>query len=1531
MPLDPRRKTAKFNFGLNGMISKENPTLLTDGQYRSCADMEVVQEGALATRAGKLLLGDIPNPTTECYMIQKFLVAPGDSPYSFSGSPNYRYLGVVNSGSYNLVRTQTYATSSFTTVATGINSSGGYEAKAFKLATYAAGEVGGAWAFIASEKLMLKDQGISPYSTLRQWGIKPAFGVATAVATGTVGAGKLDSTANGATNYNYRYTYLATDTNNEGNPSQTMLSDSVVANGQPAAANKQVVAVTGYGTDDPQVSTINIYRQGGLLFDAWRFVGQVPNPGLGSMFAFNDNVADTDLVYAKLLSTDNDPPVPSTVQNPATAGGTIPATSAGRQTVTLLTGSVSSLTPGTQIQCIWDFPETVTVESVSGGGTTFTAYFQYNQPVNTTVFASAICGQPCTLVIAYQQFLIVAGDPNNPHLLYRSIGDSPEYFPVAPADGSVATAAAGSPSNPIMNLYEYRGQILTLNLYAIFESMIYSGSLVNPAKMADKGTVGRRANCKTDTEIWFLANDGVWSWDGAQCRKRSESIDPIFHGEEINGILPLDYTHPELCVMESRRNQVYLLYRDIAGNYQEIICEPLFNDRWRKSNINTPEVGFLYTETDSGAMIEVSDGTEVLLSLVDQYVVSGGVNYCADYYTSSWVPPATSNGGQAIAFDMWLPWFDMGTPASKKLFEEVFLELDTSNQYGAPTYGNLTVELLVDFSDTAVDTLTVTVPDYRGRAIISLLPALATVSAQVQSYGRDARAISCHIYGKAWPAQILFYGMTLVYQDTEMLTSGGNCDWMDLGYPHDKKLYQMVVEFDSAGVNQTLVIDTMAGVDGKTYTPAVQSFVLTNTLYAGAGLNGQGTARAKKSFPIADGTIVKLVRVRPYADTTVGAAAVTFFEIFSVAFEKEDYPPDIVSFTKWEDDGYPFLKYINQATLSVNTNNVGVTVQIQADGATVATEVVTSTDSDRIRNLTIPSGITGRQWRLYVDTSQTAIASGGGVFQLWNDGKIFRFQPADRGEVGHTFDWDDLGHQWDKYLRTVTVEWDDTGGSNVTLQLDTISGIGGQTVTTNVASFTLSGGRSKATFPLPVDTIAKMIRLYPSTTPPVTFRQWKYSFDKIDYPADIIYSTEWRDAASPNDKNPSWISIDADTQSVACSVSLYNENGSVLIVSHTGSVDDRMKNYPIPADIFAKMWRLLAAPGANGKFQLFNWSFSRWQPTPDSSPTDPPDTVTWAPWKEAESPTDKNPSWMFVDADTGGVAASVVLQSNSGDVMTVSHTGTSTSRVSLYPIPVDTFAKMWRIRSAPGGGGKFKLWDWGFSRWQPTPQTSPTDPPDVVLWTPWNDFEWPYDKIGRNLILTIDTGSIACSVQVQTENGTVQTFSSVTTSYTTRRVVLPMNSNLIGKMWRLVNSPGSNGKAKLWEWGMDVVKEPAAVNYWDSYQQTLGYAPWKVLIQIFLEYQCAGQVTLQIVSDTGTFSITLPAHATRASERFLLPTVFGAGLNKSKIYEFILNSVTSTSPFKVYAESWIEWVPQGEERHAGYRRTPIREIWPLEI
>jgi hypothetical protein len=1366
-------------------------------------------------------------------MIQKMVVQTTENPSTPSTNP--RYIGVSLVGPSNdLYRTTDFG--SFTSVATQINTNP--TRKAFSLATYAAGGVGGPWAFIASENKMLKDSGNSPYGTLPLWGILPAFGVATAVAVGAVGSspngpnGGAAGSPNGTTPYDYRYCYQAKVTNNEGNPSQTMLVDSVVANGVPVAVQQQNITVTVYGTNDPQIgtgagSTINIYRRGGLLYDTWRYVGFCTNPGAGSTNTFTDSAADVDLVSARFLTVDNDPPVPSNLPSRANSTATIPATAAGggRQAITISGGNISAITPGTQVYCIFDSPETVTVESVVGS--VITAYFQHQQPVGTTIFADVVCGQPCNLCISYQQFVLVAGDPNNPHLIYRSKGDTPESFTVTPADGSVATVACGTPSNPILRMYEFRGQVVTLNLYGIFETVIYGGSFVTPAKVAARGTVGMRANCKTESEIWFLATDGVWSWDGAQCRKRSEAIDPIFHGQHVNGLAPIDNNTYSLCVMECRRGQVYLVYVDTGGHSREIACEPAFNDRWRVTDYPQVVYSFIYAEPDTQMMVEASWGgaTGVYFSLMDQYVVgtpdSGFtyLNYTADYFTPAWAPPSATNGGSAVTFDILLPWFDVGEPSATKLFEEALLELDTTGSAGASA---VTVALTTDFSNTALDTLPVTLPVVGGRNVVSLLPQLSVVighPTDVNSYAREARSISFHISGAAWPTQITFYSLTIVYQDLDLLTAGGSGDWTDLGHPHDKRLYQFVVTFDTAGIDQKIAFDTLSGIDGKTFNRSVQVFTLSNPTITGGG------GRAKKTFPISDGIIAKMVRVRPYAPQSPGGAMDVLFKIFSVEFtEKEDYPPDIVSFTPWEDGDYPFAKYLNQATLDVDTNGVAITVQIQADGVTVSTQTVTGTGSNRDQNLTTLPTATGKKWRIFVDPVQDAIVSGGGKFQLFNPGKIFRFQPADRGEVGHTFDWDDLGHPWDKYLRSVTIEWDNTGGSNVVLQLDTLTGIGGQTVNSALATFTLSGGRAKKEFPLPKDMIAKMIRIYPTSPPPVSFKQWKYSFDKVDYPCDIVLSTEWRNAESPDDKNPSWLSIDADTQGIPCTVILENEHGTVMTVRHTGTLTDRMVNYPIPVDVFAKMWRLTDTPGANGKFQLFAWSFSRWQTTP---------------------------------------------------------------------------------------------------------QSSPADPPDVVLWTPWNDWEWPYGSIARNLIITMDTAGVQCQIRLQTENGVVQIF-AMTSSYTTRRAIFPCNPNLIGMMWRLLLDPYTAiGKAKLWDWSMEVIKEPAAVTQWSSYLVTLGYVGFKIIRQIWLSYQGASSVNFTVTSDTGTYTVVLPAHATRSVERFLLPSVFGSGLNKSKTYVI---SWVSSSPAKVYSDmSGIEWIPQGAEQHAGYAQTLISELMTMAI
>ena len=1657
MPIDPRAKTAKFKFGLTGLVSKEDPTLLADGNYRSCSNMEVVQESSLSTRAGKKQIGAMADGTQTCYMIRKMVVNPGENPSTPSSTyANPRYLGIrTTAPAYDLYRTLDYL-SFGSPVATGINSSDTAAfKKAFSLATYAAGETGGPWAFIASENKMLKDSGKSLSGTLPLWGVLPASGVATAAVVasgaatisaidysyadyvgvvvtlsapasmsdfdqvviagvsgvtitttdgstdinqnapypnngwsirigvpesdgtidpvkatkmfriydsngqsvlgsgvasgsmtaflyGTAGfpsAGNLDggaeSSPNASTPYDYRAVYVDDLTRNKGNPSQIMLADSKVTNGVPVAVHLGQVSVQVLGADLSALGTahigkINIYRRGGILYDAWRLITQVVNPGVGAWSPpYIDNAADADIVYNELMETDNDPPVPSTVTSSTGAKATINAiTVPGRNTATVSGGSLSQITPGTKLRCFFDDPEDVIVESVSGP--TFVAYFQHTQNAGTTVQADFICGQPCNLAISYQQFVIVAGDPNNPHLLYRSKGDQPEAFAVAPADNSVATAACGTPSNPILNLYAFRGQICTLNLYGIFETLIYGGSLVQPAQMAAKGTVGMRANCKTDTEIWFLSTDGVWSWDGSSCRKRSEVIDPIFHGQSINGLSPLDYTVPEKCVMEFRRGQVYLLYKAISGETQQIVCRPAFNDGWRAYDVTIPDTQFLYKEPDTESLVEAyavqkTGSPEVGFDIDDQYVVSGGVDYTADRFSSTWVPPAVGTpGGASVNFDMRLPWFDMGSPASKKLFGEILLELDTSGSVSGPA--SITVEVLYDFSETVnAETMHITVPipvSGGGRTVVSLLPYTSN-DASPRSYGFEAKAISYHIYGFAWPTQITFYSLQLVYQDKDLLTSGVSGNWTDLGHPYDKRLFQMTVEFDTEGIDKTIVMDTMTGVGGNVYTPAVQTFVLSNPQIAGSG-------RAKKTFPVLDNTVVKQIRIRQ--DSTASAynyASTVLFEIFSVEFpEMEKYPADIVSATPWEDDGYPFLKYINQATVSVNTNGVAVTAKVQADGATVATVVITSTDADRDRNLTLPTGLTGRRWRLYVDPTQAALTTGGGMFQLWNPGKIFRFQPADKGEVGHTFDWDDLGHPWDKYLRSVTIEWDNTSGANVTLQMDTITGLNGQTLTSDVAEFVLAGGRSKREFPLAKDTIVKMIRLYPKGTPPTSFRQWKYSFDKIDYPCDVIYSTEWRNADSPTDKNPSWLSIDADTNSVACTVNLENESGVVMTVFHTGSATDRMRNYPIPVDTFAKMWRLTVTPGINTKFQMFHWGFQRWQPTDQASPIDPPGVVTWTPWKVAESPTDKNPSWLYINAFTNSVPCLVSLVNENGVVLTVQHIGSHTNRIATYPIPVDIAAKMWRLLAAPGVSGVFQLWDWGFQRWQPTPQTSPVDPPAVVLWTPWSDWGWPYGSIARDLVLTIDTGGVPCRVDLETENGIVQTF-SVTTTYASRRVVLSCDPNLIGLMWRLLLTPGAGGKSELWDWNLAVVQEPAALTEWSSYEQGFGVKGYKIARQVWLQYECASSVVLTITSDTGSYTMTLPPHTGRSTERRLLPSVFGTGLNKSTAFTL---SWVAASPAKMYADqSGIEWISQGSEQRAGFIQALVSEFQGIPI
>jgi hypothetical protein len=191
------------------------------------------------------------------------------------------------------------------------------------------------------------------------------------------------------------------------------------------------------------------------------------------------------------------------------------------------------------------------------------------------------------------------------------------------------------------------------------------------------------------------------------------------------------------------------------------------------------------------------------------------------------------------------------------------------------------------------------------------------------------------------------------------------------------------------------------------------------------------------------------------------------------------------------------------------------------------------------------------------------------------------------------------------------------------------------------------------------------------------------------------------------------------------------------------------------------------------------------------------------------------------------------------------------------------------------------------------------------------------------LILTVNTGGVAASVTLQSQEGASQVF-TVNTTYDTRRVVLACNPNLEGTLWRIVDTPGTNGLFKLWNWELDHINEPAAVTQWSSYEQTFGVKFWKLMFQCWWMYRGPSPLTLTIVSETGTFTTTLPPHTNRTEERFLLPSVLGSGLNKSRVWSL---SITSASAFQFWAEgSGIEFIVCGEERHAAFRQMTFSEV-----
>lgn len=474
-----------------------------------------------------------------------------------------------------------------------------------------------------------------------------------------------DSSA-GGTGYDYRFIYRNNITGAKSSPSVAMVQKYPVINQQ------LVVSWTTPIPFDSQVTHVRIYRRGGSLTDAWRQVADIP---IFTVSTFVDTLSDSDIENNEILELDNDPPVTSALRVPVNTVTTNPLVANTFQAVIVLTNVNMYLN---QYVVIQDgiYTETVVVEVLELNG--FGAYCQYQHSPGVTITASARIARPANLCATAFERAWVAGDPDNPNILYYSKKQRPESFP--PQN----QIEVGTPDDPIMAVIEFAGQLYVATFSHWYNIVLQGAGLPFPYPAASRhGLRGTRAWTKVEREIWFMSEDGLRSFAGQDAPYQSEAIEWIPQGRQI--LTPVDVfdtSQYSEVILSYNKNEVFVSYIGQSGEREEIIYSLIYK-RWRNSDRQA--TAMIY-EDDTGLLIFGDDDGMIWQDLINDYDDGG------------------YSGGQPVQDPINLllewPFDDEGLSNQKKVYNELTLDIDTGGQ-------DITVGLSVDnvFNQYAIGTV----------------------------------------------------------------------------------------------------------------------------------------------------------------------------------------------------------------------------------------------------------------------------------------------------------------------------------------------------------------------------------------------------------------------------------------------------------------------------------------------------------------------------------------------------------------------------------------------------------------------------------------------------------------------------------------------------------------------------------------------------------------------------------------------------------------------------------------------------------